>query len=321
MTANELMKASFIDVGILDSSETLTAYQAQDGLRRLNNMVAGWRTQFGTVLAIERQVFALVADKQTYSIGLGGDFNIPRPMGVVGAGLWLSGLSSAQSVSGITRSGLTATVSLASHGFAVGDEALIAGATQIDYNGLQTVTSIPTSGTFTYTLDARPTTPATGTITSSAVSGTPVEIPRTVITDDAYQAIQIKGLSNALFTNVYYNPTFPLGTIFLWPKPDTADNQLVLYLQNVFGGFADYTTDYDYPDLPGYAEALEYNLAVRLAEPYGRECPDRIERLADHTLGLIKRANNKLSDLPSDAPPGLTKDRRAGYNISSGQGG
>ena len=299
----------------------MSAEYAEDGRRMLNNMVSGWRTQFGTVVAVERTIFPVVANKQTYTIGLGGDFNVPRPVTVVGAGLWLNGLGAASSLTSITRSGYTATVTQTSHGFAVGDEAYIDGADQIGYNGLQTVQTVPDANTFTYTLDSRPATPATGTLTVASVQGQPVEIPRFVISDDAYQAIQIKNLANAQFTLVYYNPTpTPYGTVFLWPKPNTAQNQLVLYLQNVFGGFDSLDAEYDWPDLPGYAEALEYNLCKRLASADGRTVPDEIQDLARTSLGLIKRANNKLTDLPSDANL-LTYNRRGQYNIQTDQGG
>jgi len=320
-SALTLLTASYLDCGIIAGGETLSAADANQGLARLNNMLAGWRTQYGTVTAIERQIFNLVADKQTYTIGLGGDFNVPRPLTVPGAGLWLNGLSSAQSVTSITRSGSTATVTQTSHPFAVGDEAYISGANQIDYNGLQTVQSVPTANTYTFTVEGTPTTPATGTITAAAVEGVPVEIPRTVITDDGYQAIQLKNMSNSQFTLVYYNPTYPFGTIFLWPRPSTAENRLVLYLQNVFGGFADLTTQYDWPDLPGYAEALQYQLDKRLLIAYPTATPRMdIHDMAATTFGLIKRTNNKLTDLPSDAAL-LTSDRRYGYNINSGTGG
>ena len=317
-TALAIANASAQDLNIVSQGETLSAAVAQDLLRRLNNMVSGWRTHFSTVLAIERQVFALTANKQTYTIGLGGDFNVPRPVTINGAGLWLTALASAQTVT-ITRSGFVATVTLADHGLTVGQETLIAGANEIAYNGMQTVQSAPTTGTFTFTVEGAPATPATGTITSSAVSGTPVEIPRPILTDDGYQAIRIKNLANTLFTTVYYNPTYPFGTIFLWPLPNTATNQLVLYLQNVFSGFADLTTAYDWPDLPGYSEALQYQLDLRLATPYARTVPDDIRELARETFGLIKRANNKLSDLPNDATLALGQDPRGGYNINTGQ--
>ena len=295
----------------------MTAAIAAQGLTRLNNMISGWQAQYGTVIAVERTIFPLVADKQTYTIGLGGDFNVPRPITIPGAGLLLAGLGSSVSVT-ITRVGSVATVAETSHPYSVGDEAYIDGAVQIAYNGLQTVQTVPDANSWTFTVEGTPTTPATGTITSAPLESQPVEIPRAVITDDAYQAIRIKNLSNTLFTTVYYNPTAPLGTIFLWPRPTTAANQLVLYLQNVFTGFATLTTQYDFPNLPGYTEAIQYNFdkRLRIAYPLATARPD-IDEMAAKTLGLIKRANNKLVDLPTDALT-LAKDPRGGYNINTG---
>jgi hypothetical protein len=326
-TASQILTLSYQDCGIIAQNETISGdpAMAQDGLRRLNNMVSGWRTQFGTVLAVERTIFALTDNKQTYTIGLGGDFNVPRPVNSIpGAGLLLNGLSSAATVTLITRSALVATVMQTAHGLAVGDEVLIAGATQIDYNGLQTVASVIDADTYTYALDATPVTPATGTITAAAILGEPVEIPTPVITDDMYQNINLKNLPNSQFTNIYYNPSAgPLGTVTLWPKPNTAINQLVLYLQNAFTGFADLTTAYDYPEIPGYAEALQYNLDLRLFTPYGVKdgaIIGPLQQMAVDTLMLIKRANNKLVDLQTDARV-LTSASRSGYNINTGTGG
>lgn len=70
-------------------------------------------------------------------------------------------------VSGITRSGTTATVTTATvHGLATGDSALISGAAQTQYN-VEAVITVTSSTVFTYSVvvagDA-PVTPATGTI-------------------------------------------------------------------------------------------------------------------------------------------------------------
>lgn len=70
----------------------------------------------------------------------------------------------------ITRSGAVATVTLASHGLAVGDSIKISGATESEYNGTFTIATVPTSGTFTYAVSGSPATPATG----SPVLGTTV---------------------------------------------------------------------------------------------------------------------------------------------------
>lgn len=70
------------------------------------------------------------------------------------------------SVSGITRSGSTATATTATaHGFETGEIVRIAGATQTEYNGDHRIT-VASSTTFTYAVSGSPTTPATGTITA-----------------------------------------------------------------------------------------------------------------------------------------------------------
>ncbi len=62
----------------------------------------------------------------------------------------------------ITRTGSTATVTCSSHGLEVGERVTISGASQSEYNGTFTVTSVPTAYTFTYTVSGSPATPATG---------------------------------------------------------------------------------------------------------------------------------------------------------------
>jgi hypothetical protein len=59
-----------------------------------------------------------------------------------------------------------ATVSHTGHGLATGDIAYIAGANQDEYNGAQAVT-VTGVDAYTFTVSGLPTTPATGTITST----------------------------------------------------------------------------------------------------------------------------------------------------------
>lgn len=68
----------------------------------------------------------------------------------------------------ITRSGSTATVTHTAHGMITGQEVLIAGANQIEYNGIFTIT-VTGVNSYTYTVSGTPTTPATGTIESTTV--------------------------------------------------------------------------------------------------------------------------------------------------------
>lgn len=73
------------------------------------------------------------------------------------------------SVTGIVRSGTTATVTTAvAHSLNVGDLMVIAGANELDYNIEAEVLTVPTTTTYTYTVANSPVTPATGTITFDA---------------------------------------------------------------------------------------------------------------------------------------------------------
>ena len=76
----------------------------------------------------------------------------------------------AQTASGVTRSGSTATMTFGvAHGYVSGQQITVAGAAQTDYNGTFTILSVPSTTTLTYTVSNSPTTPATGTITATLV--------------------------------------------------------------------------------------------------------------------------------------------------------
>ncbi len=210
-----------------------------------------------------------------------------------------------------------ATATRASHGFADGQYVTIAGASLPAYNGTFPIT-VPTVNTFTYLVEGQPLSPATGTLTVFAVSSDTdvTEIPRTVLTNEAWQGITIKTLTSALFTSVYYNPTFSagLGTINLWPIPTTDDHALVLYRPQQLSAFASLSAEYILPD--GYEEAMEYQLARRLTTPFGVALSEEAKDIAKDSFAWLKRANVKMSDLSID--PMFAMSYRGGYDIISG---
>jgi hypothetical protein len=76
-------------------------------------------------------------------------------------------LPSGESVS-ITRSGSTATVSHTAHAIPDGEQVVIRGANQKEYNGIHTITVIGVDS-YSYTVSGAPDSPATGTIDATAV--------------------------------------------------------------------------------------------------------------------------------------------------------
>lgn len=80
-------------------------------------------------------------------------------------------------ITSITRVSTTATVTTPSaHGLSNGTIAIF-GATQVQYNGVQTIT-VTGANTFTFVVAGSPTTPATGTILY-AMGAVPATLPRT----------------------------------------------------------------------------------------------------------------------------------------------
>jgi hypothetical protein len=103
------------------------------------------------------------------------------PTGRKGFYRWHGELSA--TVNNVARTSATATVTTsAAHEFEAGDSVVVAGLTNTALNGTYTIVSAPTTTTFTYT------TTTSGTIASSADSGTAVVAPNSrAVTDFASQ--------------------------------------------------------------------------------------------------------------------------------------
>lgn len=320
-TANEILADAYADIGVLGAGETMTADMAQQGLRRLNRMISQMATQELTFPFLARQVFPITALKNTYTIGPGGDLDTQRPMTIDGCGLLLTPTIASAAITGVSTTTRTFTVAGDQTGaFLSGSDCIVTGSTGND--GSYTVVSAVYASSTTITVDeVVPSSVADGTIEVLADDTSTVEIPVGLLTDNAYQAIQIKGMPNTLFTQAYYNATYAggLGTLWLWPKPTQATNAIVLYVAQQIAQFADLVTAYDFP--PGYADLFEYGVALRLAPAFGQANADIIGPLRQQfatAVALVKRSNLKPNDMPIDAA--LVNGAGSIYNILTGNG-
>lgn len=134
-----------------------------------------------------------------------------------------------------------------------------------------------------------------------------VEAPIRVLTNDEYARWPLKSFETTYPRGIWYDHDWSagLGLIYVLPIPDQGNSQLAIYTPVAIAEFADLaTTDYTFP--PGYEECLEYNLALRLATPFGRDIPDFVQRLANASLALVKRHNIRLAEVsidPTFPPP------------------
>jgi hypothetical protein len=169
----------------------------------------------------------------------------------------------------------------------------------------------PTAGVGNFVTPTRPLEiEACGILLSGATPQ--VELSRTVFNDQMWQAIAVKDLTSPIFTGVFYTPSVPNGEIVLWPIPDTAIHSLVLYRGEQLAQFATLTTSVVLPD--GYADALDFNLAVRLAPSQGIAVTPDLVQLSRSSLATLKRANTQMTDLEND----FARQGGDRYNIVTG---
>lgn len=95
MTGRDILSASLRLIGALASGESLEAAQATDGLAALNRMMANWSTESLLIYDKVRETFPTVASQQTYTMGVGGNFNTTRPLQIESALIQIAGTSPA----------------------------------------------------------------------------------------------------------------------------------------------------------------------------------------------------------------------------------
>lgn len=95
-------------------------------------------------------------------------------------------------------------------------------------------------------------------------------------------------VTTSLPTDLYYNPAFPYGQLFLWPLQDTAyDLELEVWNQ---------LPDKFYPTLKlsmpqGYQDALTYTLAESCGPAFGRPVSMDLQKLATQARSAIQERN------------------------------
>ncbi len=117
-----------------------------------------------------------------------------------------------------------------------------------------------------------------------------------IITNEEYQGSHRKTDQGSWASCLMYNPSFPNGTLFLLPVPNQA---LTLGIASLTA-LTSVTLDTTLSLPPGYAQALRYNLAVRLAPEYGRTIPPEIAAIAKESKAAIEVVNQPEFRMQND---------------------
>ncbi|NJN35962.1 MAG: hypothetical protein HC794_01575 [Nitrospiraceae bacterium] len=131
-----------------------------------------------------------------------------------------------------------------------------------------------------------------------------------------YDAIVRKDISTATWESlVYYEATFPKGTIYIYPVP--ADTLTTIYL-TVMNDLAGFTTLDDVVSLPpGYRVWLQYKLGMRMAPEYGKTFTADMGANMLDVEGALRRNNIKPMPVAESGLSGLSSPRSGAYDIYS----
>jgi len=167
-----------------------------------------------------------------------------------------------------------------------------------------------TSGQASYTLGAgadwdgtRPT-----ELTSAFIRSNSTDYPMQALTAEEYAGIGTKTSTADIPETYYYNPTWPNGTVTLWPVP-SANSVAGLSHRTQIATVTSLQTDIDMP--PGYLMAFRYGLAAVLAPTYGKAADHDAARVA---LANVKRVNVQPL-ISQGVDPYMMGHRHQPYNI------
>jgi len=179
------------------------------------------------------------------------------------------------------------------------------------------------AGEFTVTLQN-----STGEATDTVTVVAPYEItygpstnffPLSLVNDEQYANIVLRGMSNQWPTVLYDDGNFPLRQLSVWPVPQQV-NAVELWLWEPLLRYEDLDQELNLP--PGYERYLRFKLAVELAAEFGKEVPQAVLSSLIEAEKLIKKLNQKIP--VQNLSPGaraLTKNARNWTIIDTYSGG
>lgn len=123
------------------------------------------------------------------------------------------------------------------------------------------------------------------------------EFPLEIIDLQKWVSLSQKSLTSNAPSYLFVKGGGTNETLNLYPVPDRTIG-LVIYTQNALGSFESLDSDLNLP--PSYIEAMEYNLALRLAPRFGQSVDALLFDEASRLKGILKSKNSKSPRMFSD---------------------
>lgn len=151
-------------------------------------------------------------------------------------------------------------------------------------------------------------------IESTFIRNDGTDWPMKVVNSEQYSRLWKKDYQATYPQYLYYESTFPLGTIKLFPVPSTG-NELHIQVWNQLQAFTNLASEVSLP--AGYQRMIDYNLAVEIAPEYGREPSPTVQKIAVDSMARIKIVNNKNAPAMRSPMRNIGVGGRGDFNIST----
>ena len=119
-----------------------------------------------------------------------------------------------------------------------------------------------------------------------------------ILAREDYNNIALKQLAS-FPSYVFYDPGYPLGTVYPWPVPQATIYSLHLTLPMVLAQFTTLSQTITMPD--EYLAAIRFNLAQRFGVIYQLPDNPRLAALAEDALSTVRGANTQIPRLKMPA--------------------
>lgn len=281
-TANDLIIGALRFINQYAPGESLSSADADDALQTLNDLLESWSTDEASVYASNENVFNYTAGQYQYTIG---NYEAGSFAGIVTSGspTITSATVPSDMVEGgdLSGAGIPDSTTILSFDAGANTVTMSAnGSASVPINQIEY--TIP--GDFKMERPLR----ITNAFTRIYTQGSGLDYPIEIVDQKRYVDIGFKAIQAPWPIVLWYNPTFPLGTIFVYQNPSDAA-ELHLYTDLILTNISSLTQEYNLPQ--GYARAIKRALARELAPEYGAIWTQQQERLYKEAYDYVKSLN------------------------------
>ena len=274
-TRNDIIQSAFEICGAAALGETLSAEEVSTGGNVLQKMIKAWQAEGTQLWKNEEVVVFLNVGTEKYSLGpSGGNAALEQD-------LYVTKLNGAHS-SGATSLTVDSTTGMAASdkiGIVLTDGTLDwETISSVDSSTTLTVSALDGAASddgvvYTYTTTiARPLRLINGR-RRDHTGADPIDTPFAKMASRQEYMNQPNKNNAGLPSEAYYDPQITNGELHIWPSPSSSSHTVVLTGQMPVEDIDAASNNFDFP--PEWLEALEWNLAVRLAPRVGTPLNDR----------------------------------------------